>query len=79
MVLGIKFQTYTTLISFLIPNPYHYVNQTPPKRNSGVDRSYVESQVSQFPRGPTNVVLKEPTVTSKVKLADIVGNFTKPE
>ena len=35
MVLGIKFQTYTTLISFLIPNPYHYMNQTPPKRVFG--------------------------------------------
>ena len=31
MVLGIKFQTYTTLVSFLIPNPYHYMNQTPLK------------------------------------------------
>ena len=31
MVLGIKFQTYTTLISILIPNPYHYINQIPLK------------------------------------------------
>ena len=27
-VLSIKFQTHTTLVSFLIPNLYHYMNQT---------------------------------------------------
>lgn len=31
MVLGIKFQAYTTVVSFLIPNPYHYMNQRPHK------------------------------------------------
>ena len=30
-VLCIKFQNYTTLVSFLIPNPYHFMNQTLPK------------------------------------------------
>ena len=28
---SIKFQPHTTPVSFLIPNLYHFVNQTPPK------------------------------------------------